>query len=417
MNISIETYTILIECVLAFYYFHQTLRPVYPSVCKMIGIYVCYFGLLLFTTACMPLFPRLGILGLFLFLCYYGYLKQPAFQTIYTIILFFAAAMFADLISGFILTKLGIPINEIMGTSIGRLVYNTTAKLTHMLLLVILSACTQLHYDSHALLHAIPLILCNTASIFILSVQFESFMSTGQSIPFAISTIGMLLINIVICSYTEIVKRTYELQKRELCMEEQLKHQEKYYQDVIVHQEESRSLWHDMKKYMLAMETLVSENHQTEAARQLTSLKKTLENLDHMIHTGNPIVDGILNYGMEKAQNADIPIDFDLWLDPDLKVSPLDFYIILGNTMDNAIEACCAIPDTESPSITCTLRQKNHILFYEISNPIPSTPLKKAGNIHGYGLENVKECVHRNDGFFSINTENQTFRVTITLNV
>ena len=159
MNIPIETYTILVECVLAFYYFHQTLRPVYPSVWKMLGIYVCYFGLLLFTTAYTPLFPRLGIIGLFLFLCYYEYLKRPAFQTIYAIILFFAAAMFADLISGFILAKLGIPIDEIMGISVGRLVYNTTAKLTHMLLLVILSACTQLHYDSHALLHAIPLIL------------------------------------------------------------------------------------------------------------------------------------------------------------------------------------------------------------------------------------------------------------------
>ena len=80
MNIPIETYTILVECVLAFYYFHQTLRPVYPSVWKMLGIYVCYFGLLLFTTAYTPLFPRLGIIGLFLFLCYYEYLKRPAFD-------------------------------------------------------------------------------------------------------------------------------------------------------------------------------------------------------------------------------------------------------------------------------------------------------------------------------------------------
>lgn len=417
MNIPIEIYTIVLECLLAFYYFHKTLRPAYPSAFKMLGIYACYFVLLLFTTAYTPIFARLGIIGCFLFLCYFRYLKRPAFQTIYTIILFFATAMFADLISGFILMKLGIPIAEIMGISVGRLIYNTTAKLIHMLLLVILSACTQLHYDSHALLHAVPLILCNTASIFILSVQFDSFMNTRQYVPFAISTVGMLLINIVICGYTEIVKQTYELQKRELCMEEQLKHQEKYYQDVIIHQEESRALWHDIKKYMLAMEALVSENHQTEAAQQLTSLKENLGNLDHIIHTGNPIVDGILNYGMKKAENAHIPINFDLWIDPDLKVSPLDFYIILGNTMDNAIDACSAIPDTDSPSITCTLRQKNHVLFYEICNPIPSTPLKKAGNIHGYGLENVKECVRRNDGFFSINTENQIFLVTITLNV
>ena len=39
------------------------------------------------------------------------------------------------------------------------------------------------------------------------------------------------------------------------------------------------------------------------------------------------------------------------------------------------------------------------MLLYEISNPIPHVSVKKTGDIHGYGLENVKECVNRNSGF------------------
>ena len=70
--------------------------------------------------------------------------------------------------------------------------------------------------------------------------------------------------------------------------------------------------------------------------------------------------------------------------------------------MDNAIEACDAFPAGHKPSISCTLRQKNHVLLYEISNPIPQVSVKKAGDIHGYGLENVKECVNRNSGFISV---------------
>lgn len=417
MNIPIEAYTIFLECLLTFYYFHRTLRPSYPSVLPVIGIYGCYFGLLLFTTLCIPLFPKLGLIGIFLFICYFLYLKCPALPTIYTIVLFFAAAMFADLISGFTLTRMGIPIHELMGIRTGRLIYNTTAKLIHLLLLVILSTGTQLHYDSRALMHAIPLLLCNTASIFILSVQFDSFMQSQNHTAFAVATIGMLLINIVVCSYTEIMKRTYELEKKELCMEEELLHQEKYYQDVIAHQRESRSLWHDMKKYMMAMEALVAEDQKSEANAQLLALKEKLGNLEQMIHTGNPIVDGILNYGMEKAHNANIPIHFDLWVAPSLAISPLDLYIILGNTLDNAVEACCAIPASDFPSIHCILRQKNHILFYEITNPIPASPIRKTGEIHGYGLENVKECVRRNGGLFSVHTENATFRVTVTINL
>ena len=85
--------------------------------------------------------------------------------------------------------------------------------------------------------------------------------------------------------------------------------------------------------------------------------------------------------------------------------------------MDNAIEACDAFPSGHKPSISCTLRQKNHVLLYEISNPIPQVSVKKAGDIHGYGLENVKECVNRNSGFISVKTENDIFCVSITLNV
>ena len=92
-------------------------------------------------------------------------------------------------------------------------------------------------------------------------------------------------------------------------------------------------------------------------------------------------------------------------------------YIIIGNTMDNAIEACDAFPADHKPSISCTLRQKNHVLLYEISNPIPQVSVKKAGVIHGYGLENVKECVNRNSGFISVKNENDIFCVSITLNV
>ena len=118
-----------------------------------------------------------------------------------------------------------------------------------------------------------------------------------------------------------------------------------------------------------------------------------------------------------KAGSLGISINFNLWLDTDLNISPVDLYIIIGNTMDNAIEACDAFPSGHKPSISCTLRQKNHVLLYEISNPIPQVSVKKAGDIHGYGLENVKECVNRNSGFISVKTENDIFCVSITLNV
>lgn len=138
------------------------------------------------------------------------------------------------------------------------------------------------------------------------------------------------------------------------------------------------------------MENLVSTKTRPEAESQLSALKKKFSSLDQMIDTGNSIVDGILNYGSNKADSLGISINFNLWLDTDLNISPVDLYIIIGNTMDNAIEACDAFPAGHKPSISCTLRQKNHVLLYEISNPIPQVSVKKPEISTDMGLKMSK---------------------------
>ncbi|MDE7284892.1 MAG: ATP-binding protein [Lachnospiraceae bacterium] len=417
MNIWIESYTVLLECILTFYFFHRMLQPSYPSY-QMTGVfYILYYGLFLYASLYFPMFPRMGILSLFMFIYYYFVLKQPGIKIFYSLIVFYITVAFADLFSGAALTLMGIPVQKCLGTGAGRFIYNTVAKVMHLLLSILFITVTRRRYDARSLRRAIPLILCNAASFIILSVQFESFIDNEHYTPFILSTVAVLLINIVICVYTEYEKYFYMLQERQHIMAQQLEYQEKYYQDTIALQEESRSLWHDMKKYMLAMETMVSGSRSEEANEQLLFLTKSLEHLKQVIHTGNQMVDGILNYGMQKANSANVKIDFDLWIDPVLNFPTADFYIIVGNTIDNAVDACSAISTPELASIRLTLRQQNHVLLYEISNPIPSSPVKKAGKIHGYGLDNVKECVRRNQGVFSVSTEKGFFCVTITLNV
>lgn len=155
--------------------------------------------------------------------------------------------MFSDVIGAFVLSRLGISINKLLGISEGRLIYNTTSKIIHLFLLVIIILFTNARFDSKALLHAIPLMLCNLSSIFILFAQYTTFIDNGKYSTFVMTTICMLVINIVVCGYTEIVKKSYELQKNQLCMQEQLAKQELYYQDIIARQDESRALWHDIK--------------------------------------------------------------------------------------------------------------------------------------------------------------------------
>lgn len=417
MNIWIEAYTVLLECIFTFYFFHRMLQPAYPSRWLIASIYILYYCLFVYTSLHFPMLPRLGVSSLFLLMSYHFLLKQSALKILYNIVIFYIIAAFADLFSGAVLTRMGIPVQECLGIGAGRFIYNTTAKILHLLLLILFLTVTQRRCDPHALRRAIPLIFCNAASSTVLLAQFESFIVSEQYAPFIISTVAVLLINIIICVYTESEKRFYEIQEQKRLMEQQLEYQQEYYQATIARQEESRVLWHDMKKHMLAMEALVADNRSLEAADHLTSLKKSLQHLEQTVHTGNQMLDGILNYGMQKANAAHVRLNLDLWVDPTLQFPVADFYVILGNTIDNAVEACSTLSMPDLAIINLILHQKNHTLFYEISNPMPPSPAKKAGKIHGYGLESVKECVQRNQGLFSLNTEDGVFCITITLNI
>ena len=57
--------------------------------------------------------------------------------------------------------------------------------------------------------------------------------------------------------------------------------------------------------------------------------------------------------------------------------SSTDLFIIIGNTLDNAIEACSQIDDKKERIVSVWLYQKNHLLLYEISNPYNEKAQKK----------------------------------------
>lgn len=72
MNFPIEVYTIIIECLLIFYFFHKEVRPVYPSRRYIILFCISLFAVIMLSTLYTPMFIRLVIISLF---CFYAILS------------------------------------------------------------------------------------------------------------------------------------------------------------------------------------------------------------------------------------------------------------------------------------------------------------------------------------------------------
>ena len=183
--------------------------------------------------------------------------------------------------------------------------------------------------------------------------------------------------------------------------------EEEYYDQLIEKQEQTRALWHDMEKYLRA-----AEAEGTEAAEQA---RRALAEVSDVPDVGNRVLNVILSEYRARTGASGIRLEWQVQVPPKLSVSVADLYILLGNTLDNAIEACMALP-AEDRTIRLSLQQKHDVLFYRLSNPYAEGTEGQKPGLRGYGLRNVRACVKKYGGASEIARENGWFCFSAHLN-
>lgn len=199
-------------------------------------------------------------------------------------------------------------------------------------------------------------------------------------------------------------------------LEQQQKHhhfalQEEYYHQLQEKQTETRALWHDLNKYLRAAKA------EAPSAQALQQLESMLDSATEIIEVGNPVLNVILNEYSQIAKASGIDLRMKAQVPEILSVSVADLYILIGNTMDNALEACQGLPK-EQRLIDLTLRTHNGVLYYKLVNPYDIViSRQKKDPMRGYGLKNVRHCVEQYGGVMDWTEENGFFTVTAHLNL
>lgn len=418
MNIGIELFTAIIEVFLAWYFFSGVFgKSSLPIWAKLTIIIIYTFLLTAFTVCFNPnVFKILLMLGLILSFAkiYFG---KPWLASLYPTILFLLMAIISDVLCGTILQANGLKAEELMGNGSVRVIYNSLGKLCHLLLIFICHTFLKFKMEKAALLRALPLLVCQIISIVIYHFNFISALEGTKPTIINLEAVGLLFINIIVCVYMDVLNRYYiEKNKAELS-QQQLEVQKNQYIQIMKRQEETRRLWHDIKKYFAAMETMANTDSNDEMQRSFDNIKNALEPIESIYDTGNSLVDSILNYGAKKASEFGVKIKAQIWVDKHFNYPPTDLFVIMGNTIDNAVEACMELEECGERVVYIQLRQKNHLLFYEIKNKYNPNQQKKSGEIHGYGLKNVKSCVERNGGKMLLNNEGNVYELSFYLNL
>ncbi len=176
-----------------------------------------------------------------------------------------------------------------------------------------------------------------------------------------------------------------------------------------------RSIKHDIKNHMIAIEALNEAEKRIELAEYIKDLTRSIEPRKY-VNTGNNAINSILNYKIEVIERSGHVIELDLSLPADLEINAFDISIIIGNILDNVIEAVGYT--NEKSEINFTMKYEKGTLLIRSINSFDSSYHKlKKREKRGLGLKNIEQIVDKYDGILTIEVEKEQYDIIVLLYV
>lgn len=199
---------------------------------------------------------------------------------------------------------------------------------------------------------------------------------------------------------------------------------EKHCEEVQNMYQQVRGWRHDYKHHIQTMKAHLAMKQYEELDTYLSELDTDLTTVDTVIKTGNVRIDAVLNSKLAVAKRKGIRVNAKAIVPKDLAVSEVDLCIIIGNLLDNAMEACEKEPEEEKRFIRVYIDILKAQLYIYVANSM-TNDIKKLGKNylttksagHGFGLMRVDRVVARYNGYLNRQHEEGVFATEIMLNM
>ena len=273
-----------------------------------------------------------------------------------------------------------------------------------------------------ARLYVMVLVFSYVASIHVLA---ENVSTTKAYISiFQLLTMAALIaasVSVTRISISEAEKRsTVDLLSR------QMEHQIEYYKKINIVYGEFRSFRHDYNNHVLCLRGLIAAGKTEEALEYMESMRDMSSIGKNKYHTGNVIVDALLDDKSDKAEKAGAELLFTGTV-PSAGISNTDLCVIMSNAIDNAVEACAKDETGSSKEIKLKAETRQGYFFFTASNPVFDTveikdkksaaTSKSDREHHGFGISNISRTAEKYEGEAEIASENDIFTLSVQLHL
>ncbi len=263
-----------------------------------------------------------------------------------------------------------------------------------------------------------------TASLLIMLVFLMSCYKIddlGYSIMVIISSGVLIFANFMVF---EIMNRQNRMMENEMQLsfyEKYLQSQKLHYEELYQHQNELHNFRHDTKNTLISLIGLLKAG---ETEKAVGVMEKSLDFLTDggIVDSHNPVIDALLQAKINSAKESGIELKSFIRLEYPIEIDEIELGIVLGNALDNAIEAAEKITDSGSKTINCQIITVSGLIVITVENPIEQKIDTKAlettkadKSLHGYGVKSIKSIASRYGGTADFECNENKFTVRINM--
>ncbi|MDE7202284.1 MAG: GHKL domain-containing protein [Lachnospiraceae bacterium] len=302
------------------------------------------------------------------------------------------------------------------------------SKMCMLLLSVIISHCKKdNHYSEIPLPYFLTILLIPVSSIYMIHHIFLIAAVHSEYMMFsATASFLLLIVNYVIFEVYDWISRNAELreqnrlyaQQLDLCSQ-QAEERESLYLEI-------RRIRHDLKNHLSGLLGMVQTGQNSEAEKYIKQMLDVGagDRPEEVSHSGNIVVDSLINHAYAAAQKNNIQFNVNVLVPASLPFESGHLAIVLGNLLENALEACQDILDGKK-FIRLDISYTKDVFQLCIKNNYQTK--RKKDNIghylttkddtiyHGLGLSSINHAVINYQGQMDITDNDNIFQVIVVM--
>lgn len=265
----------------------------------------------------------------------------------------------------------------------------------------------------------LSILIISLSSLYIVVALVDSQIHTVK----ASIIISLLFLIIVLLFYLyDALKSSAEMKIEKSILEQEKRYYDNQFLLMKSSVEKTASLKHDIANHIGAIGSLIRENEISRALNYINQLEKYAPFNSKIVESGNLVIDSILNYKLDYVKSIGVNTHLDIKVPSDLELESFDMVVILGNLLDNSVEALKKLK--ENRTIWVSIKYDRGVLIIQIQNNFDGKisvgakgliTTKDDKDNHGLGLKNIESTLEKYNGLLEYSYTNNLFKAEVLM--